>query len=369
MKMPEYYVSFRDQIIASLLSNLAATVGILWSVFLFLGGLIFLAYFFSIGFMPEIDLQTLVVLLAVSALTGGFLFIILGFSLLTPGWWWVQMTHHHEPLHSPWWFGVPMLFFILGFIGGVFLIPDWWVIPPIVSLIAPLPLLLFCRKLLDKLDNKPRWGTIGVFYRGLLLSAMSFVPLFLLVSSLAGENPELRENGGLVMVTAMISIWGCNMMLVTKRSFSILNLLSFATLAIFLLFYNLGNWTLIPNMMMRTYKFGHFTNASVVLNETGCVIVQRLGLKVTPDLPAPQTDTTSSPKICTLSNVTIHSRLGNTYYLEVFQSADTSLRFTIPGQNVLSWTANESKKATTVGSPASPPNPPPTTDTPTGLQK
>jgi HEAT repeat protein len=63
-------------------------------VFLFVGGLIFLIYFASIGFMPEVDLQTSIALLVVSALTGGFLLIALGFYLLAPGWWWVQVTRH-----------------------------------------------------------------------------------------------------------------------------------------------------------------------------------------------------------------------------------------------------------------------------------
>src|SRR5262245_12561089 len=49
----------------------------LWSISLLLGGLIFVIYFASIGFMPEIDATASVTLLTVSAITGAFLLIVL----------------------------------------------------------------------------------------------------------------------------------------------------------------------------------------------------------------------------------------------------------------------------------------------------
>ena len=119
---------------------------------------------------------------------------------------------------------------------------------------------------------------------------------------------------------------------------------SFAIIALIFLFFNI--LTFIPDYVMNTYKFGNFTNAFLVLNEIGCAIVKHRGLEVTPYTPDPKTDpppkdpkTDPPPKICSLQNVTIHSRLGNTYYLQV-----SHMRFTIPTQNVLSWTVNEVKK-------------------------
>jgi hypothetical protein len=40
---------------------------------LFAGGMIFLVYFFSIGFMPELNPQASITLLAAAILTAGFL--------------------------------------------------------------------------------------------------------------------------------------------------------------------------------------------------------------------------------------------------------------------------------------------------------
>jgi hypothetical protein len=112
---------------------------------------------------------------------------------------------------------------------------------------------------------------------------------------------------------------------------------------------------------MSIFKFGNLQNASLVLNEIGCTIAKLHGLTVTPYTPDSKPDS-PNPKTCALPNVMIHSRLGNTYYLEVSRSGDASMHFTIPGQNVLSWAVNESKKATIAGLPASTQNPAPTTE-------
>jgi hypothetical protein len=106
--------------------------------------------------------------------------------------------------------------------------------------------------------------------------------------------------------------------------------------------------------MISIYKFGNLPNASLVLDEIGCTIVQHHRLTVTPYSPDLKMDTTIKPKICSLSRVMIYSRLGNTYYLKVSRGDNTSVSFTIPGQNVLSWaTVDESENVNTAGSSAS----------------
>ena len=98
------------------LSNMMKTVGI---VSLGVGGLIFLIYFWSIGFMPEIDVKALVYLLAVSALTGVIVFVVMSISLTYPGYVWVYMTRDSKPLNSHWWFSLPIAGVILGAILSV----------------------------------------------------------------------------------------------------------------------------------------------------------------------------------------------------------------------------------------------------------
>jgi hypothetical protein len=121
---------------------------------------------------------------------------------------------------------------------------------------------------------------------------------------------------------------------------------------------------LIPEMVMNIYKFGNFRNAFLVFDETACSIVQHYGVKVTPYTPNPTTAPTPSPKAtCSLSKVTILSRLGSTYYFEACRNDNTLLRFTIPAQNVLSWAVDERETVTTAGPPTSTQNPAPNTET------
>jgi MFS family permease len=118
---------------------------------LFFGGLIFLVYVWHIGFMPEVDLNSFLTLLAACALAGGFLIVLLSMTVVGPGWTWRYYTQREEGLKSPWWFGIPALFLMLGFL----LMPTWtgfwhaqktlrwWLtILFLVITILPVPLLL-----------------------------------------------------------------------------------------------------------------------------------------------------------------------------------------------------------------------------------
>lgn len=368
-QQPAGHGGFGAQIRSFLQSNLAAVTGAFWSAFLFVGGLIFLVYFASIGFMPEVDLQTSIALLVVSALTGGFLLLVLGVYFLAPGWWWVQLTRHQEPLRSPGWFFWPML----GVILSTVLIPRWWCVIPlfIVSGVTPLVLLLSGGKLLDKLtrildklagklSSKQGLGTVGAFYLGFLPNVVFVLLILWIVSVLIGQSQDLRGNAMLDALYATIVILACNTAIVIVKSVTIVRYLLLVAVIFFLLFIPLNIGTFIPKRVMSIFKFGNIQNASLVLNEIGCTIVKLHGLTVTPYTPDPKPDSLN-PKTCALPNVMIHSQLGNTYYLEVSRSGDASMHFTIPGQNVLSWAVNESKKATVAGSPASTQNPAPTT--------
>jgi hypothetical protein len=80
------------------LDLVAKLLPVAWSVFLLLGGLIFLFYFWSIGFMPELDLNASLTLLAVSAITGSFLFLMVVVIFLLPSAIWINMLRTSEPL-------------------------------------------------------------------------------------------------------------------------------------------------------------------------------------------------------------------------------------------------------------------------------
>jgi hypothetical protein len=126
-------------------SNVAASVITIWSVFLFTGGLIFLVYFWSIGFMPEMDAKALVTLLAVSVLTGSILLLGLIVYLFAPLVLWKILMPNYERLQILWykdgqyapvrailWVGLPFVVIGGGFFCYLYLarntwgISEWW---------------------------------------------------------------------------------------------------------------------------------------------------------------------------------------------------------------------------------------------------
>jgi hypothetical protein len=177
---------------------------------------------------------------------------------------------------------------------------------------------------------------VGEFYYSFLISIVPLVVPFSIMGVSLGKNPEPTTNDFIVILFVGLLIWITNMLLV--ESFSMPRYLSLFATNLFFFFLLLGIGTLIPSRMINIYKFGNLENASLILDETGCSIVQHHGLITTADLI---TRSTSNPKTCSLSKVMIRSRLGNTYYLETSRSSGTSVvQFTIPGQNVLTCDHN-----------------------------
>jgi hypothetical protein len=396
------WAQFLAEMRAYFVSNVAASVITVWSMFLFAGGLIFLIYFWSIGFMPEIDAKAFVTLLAASALTGGFLFILLSFYWVAPGYLWVQCTRHSESLKSPLWFFLPMTGVALtALLSSVLILKWWWIAPLLVFLIAPLPLFFPFGKVRDWISVSPRrsleslkrlrnkrfietfrtvryfywisagprrsleslkrlrnkrftetFKTVGSLYSSLIVSTFVFIPLFSIIYNLIKRNPDLRENFTSLVVSSMLGIIYILMsnFVVIKLSHTyqgsykeFVQYIVVGTASVFILFLMLQALPFIPEKVMNIYKFGNFRNAFLVVDEVGCSIVHHHGIKITPyTLDSSTVNPPSPPKMtCSLSKVTILSRLGSTYYLIAFRDDQTSVHFTMPGQNVLSWSVKE----------------------------
>jgi len=150
---------------------------------------------------------------------------------------------------------------------------------------------------------------------------------------------DLIKIVGLYLV---VLIWNCALVInISQITFRIYLIIALIILPF--IFMVTGQWLLIPNRVMNIYKFGNLPDTSLIFDEIGCSIVQQHGMKVTPYTPNSTTAFPSTQKTCSLSKVTIHSRLGSTYYLQASRNDNTSVSFTIPAQNVLSWAVNEPK--------------------------
>jgi hypothetical protein len=75
--------------VSKLASALSSSLLVAWSVFLFIGGLNFLVYYGTIGFMPELDVKASITLLTTSASIGIVLFLIVSTVLIGPGLSWL----------------------------------------------------------------------------------------------------------------------------------------------------------------------------------------------------------------------------------------------------------------------------------------
>jgi len=119
---------FLTEMRAYFVSNVMTTA---WSVLLFAGGMIFLIYFFSIRFMPELNPQASITLLATSILTAGFLLLAMIMSLFAPVVFWKtwMFNSSYKRLQDLWYQGEKFIiaYFILWIglpfaviVGGIF---------------------------------------------------------------------------------------------------------------------------------------------------------------------------------------------------------------------------------------------------------
>jgi hypothetical protein len=344
------------------LSNVMKTV---WGVFLFVGGMFFLIYFTSIGFMPELDLQASLTLLATSALMGCWVLTLISLGLIGPGWIWKSTTNNNEKLKALWyngeqwvwwraflWVGLPFIGFVAGLILLLWIKIDWWAWSKWVggtlligSLIMPLPVILIWEKWLCNPTGIPKlWAIVGNFYWGFLYSAAVFFPLPYVLLGFLPYAPDLVTfaSAPVLLLGAAIVIALFNAILATSPYSAWQSIVVSCSILVYvIMFFNA--WPFIPNYVMNIYKFGNLANATLVLNETGCAIVEHHGVKATPSTPSPKTDTNAQPQTCSLSKVSIYSRLGSTYYLEASRNENTSVCFTISAQNVLSWAIDPPK--------------------------
>jgi hypothetical protein len=206
------------------------------------------------------------------------------------------------------------------------------------------------RKLRGNLDTTERRKAIGNFLSNLLpclfFVFISFVILMLLLRlTLIPILPTSYPDMMLIVFVAIVMLSTCGIVffdaLIVYLFFEERDrrfLMITASIAILIsLLCLIGFLTQITHTVMYIYKFGNLNGASMVLDESGCTIAKYHGF---------QPSTILKEGTCRLECVRIHSRLGNSYYVDTGRSNSPSKCyaipspspcFTIPAQNVLSW--------------------------------
>lgn len=176
-----------------------------------------------------------------------------------------------------------------------------------------------------------RKGAVATYFWYLMATAFIFIFSFSLLLTLASQNPDL-DNGILWFLTFIsmifVGVLLLNALFIEFRKSH--QRIVIAGLAFFI-FTMLSGWDFIPKQVMAFYQLGNVTNASLVLDKTGCSIARQHS--ITPD--------STAVEICSLDSTTIQSRIGTPFLIEAKDSTGNPLSFTIPEEHVLSWSSQQ----------------------------
>jgi hypothetical protein len=336
---------------------------LVWSVFLFIGGLNFLFYYGTIGFMPELDLKASITLLATSASIGTFLFITLGAVLIGPALSWLGLARnsalkflwYDEGAEFPrrstiFWFilplagfSVPSLLIIIGW--------QWWGklsarvgFPVSLGLILIVTGCCLWRRLPNHLNSHDKWTAMFYLLSSPFLSMMMFWPLLLFADAIISSDQSYETNQTVWIILTICFVLIYNTVLVKATYLPTLKLLFMGIAILLLLNLYFPFARPVPKASMNWFQFGNIQHASLILDEVGCNISRSHSLSVEKRVP--------DPKTCVLPDVMILSRLGTPYYIQM--AGPPQKRLTIPAENVLSWSVIESKSTTPTELPQSP---------------
>jgi hypothetical protein len=331
------------------------------TAFLAFGGLIFLAYFWHIGFMPEVDLNSAITLLFISAVTGLVVSVWLGLLIILPGWIWASTTKEKV---NPLWLVIPWSIVMISYPILLLVLPSWWWLPVRwwkVSVIFSPVIISIAAFFADRRRWEHTWDFIraSVTAGGLLAILTVLLPV-----AAISARPESKH----VPWPYLIFMWNFAIYTIflssaaAHRAREPLDERPFPTeLALACVFTLILVVTMLaPNMpsnIMRLYRLGSF-RATVIVDETGCAIADLNGFKQqtaasnNEHLANGKPEATPISRTCPLFNITILSRVGNAYYVR--KDAKSGC-FTIPSQHVISWAV---AKRVTITEPATIADPP-----------
>lgn len=349
--------------VSKLASTLSSSLLVAWSVFLFIGGVNFLVYYGTIGFMPELDVKASITLLTTSASIGIVLFLIVSAFLISPALSWLGVVKN-KTLKSLWydegaefprrsailWFVLPLAIFS---VATLLMVIGWqWLGKLSIRVGFPVSLGLiligtgWClwRRLPDHLNSRDKWAAMGSLLSSTFFNVVMFAPLLMFVNAIIADDPAYKtyQTVWLVVIMGMIMLY--NTVLAKATFLSVLKFVFAIMVTLMILSFYIPLPKLISKASMNWFQFGNIQHASLILDEVGCNISRSYSLSVEKRVP--------DPKTCVLSDVIILSRLGTPYYIQA--SGIPGKRLTIPAANILSWSVIEPQKTISTGSPQNP---------------
>lgn len=322
---------------------------------LLFGGFIFIVYFTHIGFMPEMDLQSSLLLIIVASIVGGICFLSLFFFLVFPGILWSYGVLKNDDLKDLWsetdkeksakelrhWFLLSFGFFLsflflllfLGRFSQLFVRP----LPGAVLLIIS----AFIVRLFLIKNRLPDQGIKKILVKSLIFSWIdclaysgTIISWLILYLALVDQATKAEIND-FIFSTVLIAIFSIlsNLLVLgfpiylkeAPRTYGVAFCFLIALLLIF-------NFAAVPEAVMRTYGWGGLYQASIIVNNKGCNSLQNYGAKIN----QPCSNENSFYKF---DNIDILSAIGKEWYLRLHDKSSTP-PFTLPRDTVVSYSKN-----------------------------
>jgi hypothetical protein len=331
------------------------------------GGAICWMYFFSIKYMPELDIQSIILLLSGASILGWFILVSIPYFIVFPGVAWKYIADKDKSLE-------------------------------VFTSKKELKLNLRTRKfsLNSKLNNKKRifcfvYTLVGntflfvfaanpqAFFGTLCFSL--YILMFLSTIYYAQKNRFLSWNNFLKSLWISAKIWFyslysffayviCGILVImfflspikNMQCYKINEILEslitvfvlFALTSIFVIIDNsnyfgnsitiglilllfsmmlLNNLDSIPGLVIKIYGWGNIENATIIVDRRGCQAIENMGIKVDKQC--------SKADMHKFNGVYILSSIGKSYYLkfpEYYpQGESDSIKFFLPSSSVVSW--------------------------------
>jgi len=311
-----------------------------WLIFLALGGGILALYYAQIGYLPDIEWHSLLLYLAAATILGASLGILFSLLLFLPGCIWAELIISDSPLYCIFYpDGEPCVLEIirrLGVLFGAILLATHFLLP--MGLLAygiGTAILLTMSGIIMwySFRNDSRLGLIaGVkltksqlfkyafwFVISLILSQASM----LLTYYLAGKPTKGSYYQLTGFCTSIVIV--SNHIMAARYCHHRKQAILASLVAAFLILCAADRYTSLSQKIMAFYGFGGGWPVSILLNEDGAKIIDSLGLPESIHGGQPRT------RIC---NVELLSTVGTEYFLSY-----KGMNFTLPKSVIISRTA------------------------------
>lgn len=302
---------------------------------LMVGGGVFLFYYAKIGYMPQLELES--ALLMFVGLSISFLFVImtLVFCMVMPGiaWgedWFInrgvkKVVSRGDDAHL--WTVFYFSFPLIAALSTLFLYYEYGVYAFLLLFAMMSIVTFFFFRHYDGPINKSIFSYFGYLASSVIVMVLMIVPVLIVLRLMAlQENSDswlaiLAGFSSLFMLIFLNSIAAAN----PGKVNAFLLWIVLGAFALFFIFLSLSGFSRIPFGVLNMYKLAD-TKVDVVLKEEACMAL--VALDVITDV--------DDSNVCVLEGAYMLSRLGKEYYFRHAVEGGI-LEFSIPSEEVVAW--------------------------------